>query len=351
MILAGCNSGSSPSTDPDPGDEVPPDSIVPVIDAAPAPVTPDPGLEGSPFELSDPSCTELSDQIQCTNVVYSIVNPGQTETRLHLDLHLPLAAKTARVPTIVFLHPGGWSVGSYHALSQLQLASYLARGYAVVSVEYRLTLNPDHSVSGITFPDNLKDVKTAVRWLRIKAGAFVDPDRLMAYGVSAGAHLAALVGATSSVVAFDGRGDPSVSTAVKAVVGISTPSDFHLFKPRNPPLADTCPSQPPGQDPQQGVSWLLGVASIDDATEEALTTVSTLPYLDTSSPPMQFFAGTCDQTVPYQGVDVSLRSRMQELGLSQIHVFISPNAFHGTTLQAPQAQATLDAFVASQLDP
>ncbi|MEO8699224.1 MAG: alpha/beta hydrolase [Kofleriaceae bacterium] len=339
LVVSGCGAGPSAETDDDADDVVPPDSPPPSY-------IHDPGLEGPAFALTDPACTEAADQISCSAVIYSEVNGVQ----LHLDIHAPLEAKSARVPTIMYLHPGGWSVGSYHQIGQLRLADSLARGYAVVSVEYRLTLNEDRSPSGVTFPENLIDAKTAVRWLRLKGSAFVDPDRIVAYGTSSGAHLAALVAVTPDVAAFAGRGDPSVATTVKAAVAISAPIDFHLFVPTNPPLADTCPSQPAGQDPQAAVSLLAGVAAITDVTEAQLASLSPVTYFDATTPPIQFFAGTCDQTVPYTGADVTARQRAAELELSQIQIFVAPDAFHGTTLDTPQAQATLATFLTGQLD-
>jgi len=308
-------------------------------------VVDDPGLDGAPFSLADSSCIAAADRITCQDVVYSVVGT----TSLHLDLIAPPTATAGPVPTIVYLHPGGWSVGSYHQLAQFRLATYLARGYAVVSVEYRLTLAPDHSVSGIVFPDDLADVKTAVRWLRIKGAGFVDPDRILVYGVSAGAHLGALIATTPDVAAFDGRGDPHVSTSVRAFLGLSTPISFHWFVPENPPLADTCPSQPLGQDPQQGVSWLLGGDLDDPAYTDELTAISPVTYFGATTPPMLLFAGTCDQTVPYQET-VEAGSGAQALGLSQIQTVIVPDAFHGTTLDPPSSQAAADAFIFAQLD-
>jgi acetyl esterase/lipase len=277
--------------------------------------------------------------------VYSVVGG----VSLHLDIHAPASARTQRVPTIIYLHPGGWSVGNYSQTVQLELANDLARGYAVLAVEYRLTLNPDKTVSGVTFPENLKDVKTAVRWTRIKGASFIDADRLLAYGASAGAHLGSLVAVTPDVAAFDGRGDPSVPTNVKAFVGISTPIDFHLFVPMNPPLDPSCASQPPGQDPQQGVSWLIGGNLDDPQYDGVLTQLSMLTYLSTSSPPIQLTAGTCDQTVPYQGA-VETETFAQDHGMSQVHLSVAQGAFHGTTLDDSTTKAAVDAFVAAQLD-
>jgi acetyl esterase/lipase len=331
--LTACHAGQSPGEDPPDAAGVP--------DAAATWIR-DPGLEGEPFRLDDPGCVETADRITCLSLPYSVVG----DTTLHLDLFAPLAARTSRVPTLRDVHGGGWSLGSAAAISPDDVNRYLARGYAVVSIDYRLTLEHGQ-VSGVVFPMDLQDVKTAVRWLRAKAGGFVDGDRIVAYGFSAGAHLVAMLGATASVAAFEGRGDPAIASTVAGVVGLSTPIDFHLFVPTNPALDDSCAPQPPGQDPQQAISWLMGidVAELANPVNDAmLTSLSPITYLDATSPPMVVFAGTCDQTVPYLGaVD------LQALGLPQIEVFISEGARHGGTLAVPEARPTLDAFLAARL--
>ena len=58
----------------------------------------------------------------------------------------------------------------------------------MASIEYRLT-------PSITFPANVEDVRTAVRWLKANAAAHaLDPDRICLWGTSAGGHLAAVAG-------------------------------------------------------------------------------------------------------------------------------------------------------------
>jgi acetyl esterase/lipase len=317
---------------------------VPEPDAPAATGTPDPGLDGAPFTFADPACVDAGDRIDCTDVVYSVVEG----VSLHLDIHAPATAKTGKVPAILYLHPGGWSIGSYHQTSQVPIAEQLQRGYAVVTAEYRLTLDADRMPSGITFPENLRDAKTAIRWMRIKGKDVIDPDRIVAMGASAGAHLASLIAVTPDRAELDGRGDPAVSTAVKAFVGMATVIDFHLFVPSNPPLDADCPSQSPGQDPQQGVSWLIGGDVADPADDAVLTSLSATTYLGETTPPMLTFAGTCDQTVPYEGA-VHLAERAAELGLGQVEAVIVPGAFHNTTLDQPDAKRRFDAFLDAQL--
>ena len=338
--LAGCHPDSEP-----PASGTSPDASV----SSDAPTSDssswiaDPGLVGPPFQLNDATCVDSGSQIKCVDVVYSQVGG----VSLHLDLYAPPAARTQRVPAIMYLHGGGWSLGSYHNPG-LAIERYVAAGYAVVSVEYRLTLKGG-TPTGYVFPADIQDVKTAVRWLRTKGSGLIDGDRILGYGFSAGAHLAMLLADTANVGAFEGRGDPAVPSTVKGIVALSPAIDFHLFIPQNPPLDASCPPQDPvNQTPIEAISLLIGADCTDPQNADALTALSPLTYLDASSAAMLVFSGTCDQTVPYRGA-VDFAEQASALGIDQIDVEIVEGAFHGGTLGTADSKAALESFIANQL--
>jgi acetyl esterase/lipase len=106
-----------------------------------------------------------------------------------LDVYRSTAAEQRG--TIVFVHGGGWTGGSRSELTggsfDVVLAQ-LARGYDVVSVDYRLA--PDH-----LFPAALADVALALSWISTEGGARgLDTSRLVVAGHSAGGSLAAMIG-------------------------------------------------------------------------------------------------------------------------------------------------------------
>lgn len=86
---------------------------------------------------------------------------------------------------VLYLHGGGWSMGSIEGCDALCRALARAAGAVVVSVGYRLA--PEHP-----FPAALEDSWRALRWLAREAPALgADPARLAVAGESAGANLAA----------------------------------------------------------------------------------------------------------------------------------------------------------------
>lgn len=98
-------------------------------------------------------------------------------------------AKAAKAPVLVFVHGGGWKRGDKGNATGRDLAPhYVAQGYAVASVNYRLV--PDATVE-----QEAADVASAVAYVRSNAARLgVDPGRIVLMGHSAGAHLVALVG-------------------------------------------------------------------------------------------------------------------------------------------------------------
>src|SRR5579871_5489193 len=90
-------------------------------------------------------------------------------------------------PCLVFLHGGGWVLGSIE--SHEGLCRHLAHqsGCAVLSVDYRLA--PEHP-----YPAALEDAVLALRWLAAEAvNLGIDATRLAVGGDSAGGNLAAVL--------------------------------------------------------------------------------------------------------------------------------------------------------------
>ena len=112
--------------------------------------------------------------------------------RQKLDLYLPKDGEN--LPLIINIHGGAFRMGSKENGVPLE---YLARGYAVASINYRLS---QHAV----FPAQIEDCKAAVRWLRAHASEYrLDLDRFAVWGSSAGGHLAAMLGTTGDTREFD----------------------------------------------------------------------------------------------------------------------------------------------------
>jgi acetyl esterase/lipase len=196
-------------------------------------------------------------------------------------------------PVVIYLHGGGWRMGDRKGTPDL--AAFAARGFATVSIEYRLS-------GEAIFPAALEDVKTAIRWVRKEATSFgFDPDAIGLWGASAGGHLAAMAALTDEDT-FTGDAWPSYSSAVQAVVDGYGPSAFlEMDAHRDPgPSSDPeSPSLPPGAkstDANSFESAFLGapIATVPDRVAAA----SPLTYARSGACPFLIIHGAADTLVP-----------------------------------------------------
>jgi acetyl esterase/lipase len=198
-----------------------------------------------------------------------------------LELKLNLARPkviNGKAPALVVIHGGGWSRGSknQHDGTIIEAAS---RGYVAVAVGYRLA--PKHP-----FPAQVHDVKAAVRFLRAHADKYqIDPNRIGAIGLSAGAHLAMMLATTEKDDGLEGDGGwPEHSSKVQACVSFFGPTDLtapELLPDASPILRD-----------------FLGASM--SQKPELYKQASPIHYVRQGAAPMLLFQGTIDILVNYK---------------------------------------------------
>ena len=136
--------------------------------------------------------------------------------RQKLDIFVQ-ASEVKNQPLIIYIHGGAFKTGSK---KDGVPGDYLSRGYAVASIDYRLS-------GDAVWPAQIEDCKAAVRWLRANAARYgIDPGRFAAWGASAGGHLAAMLGTTGGEKEFEVGENLDVSSRVQAVVDYFGPTDF-----------------------------------------------------------------------------------------------------------------------------
>lgn len=143
-----------------------------------------------------------------------------------LDLALPKGSSDRPRAAVVVIHGGGWIEGDKSSFVSRDtpgnIVDFAAAGFVAAAVNYRLSREAP-------FPAALHDCQAAVRWLRAHAAEYrLDPNRIGAYGNSAGGHLALLLGLLEPSSGLDEKGGPfpNESSRVQAVASDSGPLDL-----------------------------------------------------------------------------------------------------------------------------
>ena len=205
------------------------------------------------------------------------------EERL-LDIYRPVSPSVEPLPVIVWFHGGAWKMGNRKAI-ELIAAEQLARGFALVSVSYSFS-------DFAQWPVQCHEAKAAIRYLRANADALgLDSDMLIAAGMSAGAHMACILGVSADHEQLNGQlGDyPEQSNHVQGVLALYPPTDFLAVPEDFDGLLDYYAEDSP-------VTALLG-ESIATAPQKS-DLASPLKLLQDSCPPTFLLHGDADPIVP-----------------------------------------------------
>lgn len=133
---------------------------------------------------------------------YTLLGVGKyqpmSEDCLTLNVVAPEEPADGPMPVMVFIHGGGYILGS-SATPLYDGAALARRGCVYVSVNYRLGALGCMDLSSLSTPEHpiddnlfLRDIVMALRWVRDNIGVFGgDPGNVTIFGESAGAHAVA----------------------------------------------------------------------------------------------------------------------------------------------------------------
>jgi acetyl esterase/lipase len=179
-------------------------------------------------------------------------------------------------PLLIWAHGGGWRYGSRRMVERGFLRQ-VARGYALASISYSLS-------DTAKWPVQAHESKAAVRWLRAHADELgLDPACFIACGLSAGAHLASIVGLTSGNRELEGDvGVQGVSSGVQGVVACCGPYDLEEI----------------AREGGFGAGLVNGLTGAPAATaDEAARCASPVRYVDSAAPPFYLVHGSWDRAI------------------------------------------------------
>ena len=242
---------------------------------------------------SVPFFAEAQEAKRAIRVEKGIVFGKGGTTELQLDLAMPQDGE-GRFPAIVCIHAGGWVAGNRQHMKET-IEVFARRGYVAISPDYRVAPHD-------RFPAQIHDCKAAVRWLRANAQKYhINPDRIGAFGASAGGHLACLLGVTSKEDGLEGDGgNAEQSSAVQAVVSFFGPTDL---------------SRDDWSEEVRENNLIPLLGGTPKAKGELYRKASPLTYAGKNSPPFLFVHGTEDDIIPIEQ-SRALAEKLQQAGVS-----------------------------------
>lgn len=232
---------------------------------------------------------------------------------LKLDLFLPKGEGPH--PLVFFIHGGGWFGGHKQDGQEKAWMTLTESGYAVTSVDYRLSTEAPH-------PAGIIDCKNALRYLKAHAQEYhLDKERIAVAGDSSGGHYALMLALTPGNPDFEEVSEYDETTEVQCAVVWYPATD----------LAETMRTVQSGeytgfgaQFAWENIERYIG-KTITDVNDQALVQASPIHYIHEDMPPILLQHGNADTICP---IDQSKRFLSAAEG-QQVFLDVIEGAEHG----------------------
>jgi acetyl esterase/lipase len=263
---------------------------------------------------------------------------GDHKERNTLDLYVPKSDKP--LPLIIWVHGGAWQGGSKAGLNPA--LQYLAKGYAVASINYRLS---QHAI----YPAQIQDCKESIRYLRANSKKYnLDPDRFGAWGASAGGHLVALLGTTAGEKELTLKDSPhrQVSDRVQCVVDFFGPTDLTKMGAQARAEPAGAKSKFDHDGPNSPESKLVG-GPIQEKKAIAAT-ANPITFVDKDDAPVLMVHGDSDPLVPLGQSEIFLDA-LKKVGVPAELVVIKGGGHGGAGFASKENLRKIESFFETHL--
>lgn len=258
-------------------------------------------LEGNPIKL------KMSIMQQREGMELKLATGMETEVRKSIH------------PVLLWIPGGGWRGADKNQMLG-EMVQFVNAGYIVASMYYR------SSAQG-KFPDQIEDVKTAIRFLRANAEKYsIDPEHIGVFGRSAGGHLATL--AAMNKDEWESDEWKEYSSKVQCCCDMFGPLDL---------VANMEVEEKKFSDPNfrwHKLSDTHGGALVggDDSTIKARAAIaSPINYINSDMCPLMIIHGDSDPIVPIEGNSEAFWKKLEESGLAaRAEYYIIKGGGHGS---------------------
>ncbi|MBP9780145.1 alpha/beta hydrolase [Candidatus Gracilibacteria bacterium] len=241
-----------------------------------------------------------------TNISYATDSETQK-----LDIYIPTGSGS--FPVIVAIHGGAFKLGSKTGSDVKSMFSGLKRGYAVVSIDYRLS-------GEAIFPAAIDDVQSAIVWIKQNGKQYnLDPSKIVLWGDSAGGNLAALAGT---------KGNTQSGTNVQVVVDWFGPIYFSRMDDQFALLGVT-PKMGKTNTNSSPESQYLGKTIGTPEAESLVKAASPETYISADDPVFYIQHGSADTNIPYLQSEELANKLMEVLGKDKVVFEKLEGASHG----------------------
>ncbi len=266
---------------------------------------------------------------------------GNASDAQKLDLYLPAHAKKP-YPVILAIHGGSWISGDKATGEVNPEMQALKYGFAVASMNYRLSTEA-------SFPAPLQDVKAAIRFLKSQSKKYKLADnKIVAWGDSAGANLAALAGTTAKVKNLEDKalGSPKENSSVAAVVAFYPPTSLIGY----PELLQQNGSKSQFSAEENAKFASLYIGGTYDVNSPKLKAVNPINYITNDAPPFLIMNGDKDDLVPYQEGKNLAEALANVIGPKNVAYYVVRGGGHGgPAFENPRNLAAVFTFLHEQI--
>ena len=314
--------GKAPEKDKPPFGDKPPMGMPPMDGGKPP-------LDGPPPEMPEQDVSHMKNKR--LDLRYGDSHPRQV-----FDIYYPETGE-GPWPVLLHMHGGGFALGDKRDFHIKELLDCVKYGYAFASCNYRRS-------GDAPFPAAVLDCRLFLKYLKEHAAELnILPDKICAYGGSAGGNLSALF--AMNILQFEGETEP-MDASVACAVDWFGPTDFAKMdeqaRANGVSIADH-------DEPQSPESQYAGgpLQTLDPAW---LAKMNPITYINESMAPMLIQHGRMDALVPFQQSEILVEAIEEKLGRGRtIFLPLDTVGHDDPQFKSPENMAILWAFMDKHL--